>query len=132
MQCNKKWKVSIQKQTMTIIVKDYFEKSAKTLAVGEIQSLPVSQMMVAAVGNMANESPKMLLGITMTKLLACNLYIISSSGHNYKTDLTGPITFEHLNTSIYHLNDPKSLKEFCEVVAHLIGTVNFSPNCIIL
>ena len=99
------------------IVKDYLEKSAKTLAVGEIQSSPVSHM--TAVGIMANELPKMLLEITMTKKLACNLYIVSSSGgYNYKTDLTGPITFEHLNTSIYQLNDPKSLKEFCKIVAH--------------
>ena len=60
MQCNKKWKV-IQFQFKSRLYSH--EKSAKTLAVGEIQSSPVSQM--TAVGIMANESPKMLLGITM-------------------------------------------------------------------
>ena len=55
----------------------------------------------------------------MTKKLACNHYIVSSrGGYNYKTDLTGPITFEHFNTSIYQQNDPKSLKEFYKIVAH--------------
>ena len=101
------------------IVKDYIEKTPKTLAVGEVQSSPVSQMMVAAVGIMANESPNILLGITMTKKLACHLYLVSTThGYDYKTDLTGPIQFEHLNSSIYQLNDPKGLQEFCKIVAH--------------
>ena len=57
-------------------------------------------MMVGVVGIMANESPNMLLGITMTKKLACNLYLVSSSNrYDHKEDVTGPITFELINTS---------------------------------
>ena len=90
-----------------------------TLAVGEVQSSPVSQMMVAAVEIMANESPNMLLGITMTKKLACNIYLISSiNGYDQNEDVNGPITFELLNSSIYQINDPKGLQEFCKIVAY--------------
>ena len=106
------------KEYMFNSIADYVARDVSkevTLAVGEVQSSPASQMMVAA----ANESPSMLLGITMTKTLAFNVFLISpSNGYDPKEDATGPINFEHLNSSIYQLNDPKGLQKFCKIVAH--------------
>ena len=110
------------KEYMFNSIADYVARDVSkevTLAVGEVQSSPASQMMVAAAGIMANESPSMLLGITMTKTLAFNVFLISpSNGYDPKEDATGPINFEHLNSSIYQLNDPKGLQKFCKIVAH--------------
>ena len=92
--------------------------SPVTVAVGEVQSLPYSQLVLAGLGHLSTGVSKYALGFTLSKVRCVKVYILTNKNYPVvlNDDLVGPITLSMLTSEDFILCDLQSLKRFFSIV----------------
>lgn len=100
-------------------------KPESFVAVGEVQSSPYVQMLVAGLGHLSNPCVRYLLGIVVSKQRLVHLYLLENE-QGTKTHsnqvYTGPIILKSITVQEYRLNEAESL---CTLLKKVMSVMNF-------
>ena len=81
---------------------EIFASTSICILVGEVESSPVAQMVLAALGHLANSYINMIIGLALSKSLIARIFLFKK-GNLKNEGYVGPVTIERVTTQLYDL-----------------------------
>ena len=90
---------------------EIFTSTSICILVGEVESSPVAQMVLAALGHLANSFITMIIGLALSKSLIARIFLFKK-GDVLNKGYVGPVTIERVTTQLYDLRTATGVREF--------------------
>ena len=97
---------------------EIFTSTSICILVGEVESSPVAQMVLAALGHLANSSITMIIGLALSKSLIARIFLFKKGDKGY----VGPVTIERVTTQLYDLRLATGVRAF---IKDLVESIKF-------
>lgn len=104
----------------------YVDSQQKTNVVGEIESSPFVQMLIASIGHIADASMRFMVGVCVSKDKSVNLYLVEKDVNiviHSDQVYTGSIKVKSLSLYSYSLIDSEKLEKCLEKIANAMNYI---------